>query len=203
MARKSLHRIGAQLLRPAPEHVLIDLQIPRRLRHADATLPDQSDRLNLNSRANTRLPMGHLQLQQSPFLGVHETGSRPVLPNTPMRHGAVAANVITALMDVADDIYVVLPIGARPIFRPNSIDPGWTASTHDVVGALTKRYGYAVVSGGKGSHVKLSKPGSKPIIIPGNRAVLTPGVVKDVLSTFGKIPISKLKEFLEGKLTNV
>src|SRR6202035_852725 len=47
MARKSLHRIGAQLLRPAPEHVLIDLQIPRRLRHADATLPDQSDRLNL------------------------------------------------------------------------------------------------------------------------------------------------------------
>src|ERR1700729_534926 len=31
----------------------------------------------LNSRANTRLPMGHLQLQQSPFLGVHKTRSRP------------------------------------------------------------------------------------------------------------------------------
>ena len=132
-----------------------------------------------------------------------QTLNGAVLPNTPMRHWAVAPNVITALMDVTDDIYVVLPIGARPIFRPTSIDPGWTASTHDVVGALTKRYGYAVVSGGKGSHVKLSKPGSKPIIIPGNRAVLTPGVVKEVLSTFGKIPISKLKEFLEGKLTNV
>src|ERR1700733_683173 len=47
MARKSLHGIGAQLLRPPPEHFLLDLQIPPRLRHADPTLPDQSDRLNL------------------------------------------------------------------------------------------------------------------------------------------------------------
>src|SRR6202020_2057684 len=31
----------------------------------------------LNSRGNTRLPMDHLQLHQTPFLGVHETGSRP------------------------------------------------------------------------------------------------------------------------------
>src|ERR1700722_12445644 len=47
MAGKSLHRIGAQLLRPAPEHVLMDLQIPRRLGHADPALLDQSDRFNL------------------------------------------------------------------------------------------------------------------------------------------------------------
>jgi hypothetical protein len=31
MARKSLHRIGAQFLRLAQEYVLMDLQIPRRL----------------------------------------------------------------------------------------------------------------------------------------------------------------------------
>src|SRR3984885_5221461 len=47
MARKSLHRIDVQLLRPTPEHVLMDLQIPRRLRHADPALPDQPNRLNL------------------------------------------------------------------------------------------------------------------------------------------------------------
>src|ERR1700727_13611 len=48
----------------------------------------------LNSRANTRLPMGHLQLQQSPFLGVHETGSRPLATaaaETGRQIGALAA----------------------------------------------------------------------------------------------------------------
>src|ERR1700729_1405146 len=52
-----------------------------RSRAACATLTPRSrisrTASTLNSRANTRLPMGHLQLQQSPFLGVHETGSRP------------------------------------------------------------------------------------------------------------------------------
>src|SRR3984885_3654336 len=52
-----------------------------RSRAACATLTPRSrisrTASTLNSRANTRLPMGHLQLQQTPFLGVHETGSRP------------------------------------------------------------------------------------------------------------------------------
>jgi hypothetical protein len=47
-------------------------------------------------------------------------------PTTPAEHWAIAPNVITALMDISDDIYVVLPVGARPIFRPTSIDPGAT-----------------------------------------------------------------------------
>jgi hypothetical protein len=71
-------------------------------------------------------------------------------PTTPAVHWAIAPNVITALMDISDDIYVVLPVGARPIFRPTSIDPGATISSHELVRALTMHHGYQQVTGGKG-----------------------------------------------------
>ena len=37
---------------------------------------------------------------------------------TPAGHWSVAPNLITALADITDDIYVVLPRGMQPIFRP-------------------------------------------------------------------------------------
>jgi hypothetical protein len=40
---------------------------------------------------------------------------------TPIGHWLIAPNVITSIMDIADDIYVILPRGVRPIFRPTSI----------------------------------------------------------------------------------
>jgi hypothetical protein len=110
---------------------------------------------------------------------------------------SVAQNMITALTD-NDDIYVVLPLGARPIFRPTSVDPGATTSTRILIGALTGHYGYAHVPSAK--HDKLSKPGTKPIILPRNRSVLSPGVVKDVLRKFGGYPISRLPDLLDGTL---
>ncbi len=77
-------------------------------------------------------------------------------PTTPTRHWAVAPKVITALMNILENIYVILPLGARPIFKPTSIDPGATVSSRDLVGALTKHHGYQqVAGGGKGSHIKL------------------------------------------------
>jgi hypothetical protein len=54
-----------------------------------------------------------------------------------MKHRAIAPNVITALMDISDDIYVVLPRGARPNFKPTSIDPGATISSRESVSVLT------------------------------------------------------------------
>jgi predicted RNA binding protein YcfA (HicA-like mRNA interferase family) len=108
--------------------------------------------------------------------------------------------MITALADITDEIYVVLPLGALPIFRPTSIDPGATVSTGALVGALTRHYGYEHVPGGKGSHVKLKKPGAQTIIIPGNRPVLSPGVVKHALEAIGGYPISKLPDLLQGRL---
>lgn len=44
-------------------------------------------------------------------------------PSTPIEYWAVAPNMITALKDITDEIYMILPQGARPIFRPTSIAP--------------------------------------------------------------------------------
>ena len=123
-----------------------------------------------------------------------------LMPATPATHWTIAPNVITALMDISDDIYVVLPLGARPIFRPTSIDPGATVSSRELVSALTKHHGYQEVPGGKGSHVKLTKPGAANIHIPGNRAAVSPGVVKQALNAIGGYPISRLPDLVAGRL---
>jgi hypothetical protein len=132
---------------------------------------------------------------QSQILGASLT------PRTPDASWSVAPNMITALADIGDNIYVVLPKGARPIFAPTWVDPGSTVSTKAMVGALTRHYGYRPSPGGKGSHVKLSKPGAPTIVLPGNRPVLSPGVVKQTLKTLGGYPISRLPEVLDGRLS--
>jgi hypothetical protein len=112
-------------------------------------------------------------------------------PTTMAGHWSVAPNMITALTDITDDIYVVLPRGARPIFSSTSVDPGATVSSRVLEGALTRHYG---------SHVKLAKPGAPTIIIPGNRPVLSPGVVKHALEAIGGYPLSRLPDLLDGRL---
>jgi predicted RNA binding protein YcfA (HicA-like mRNA interferase family) len=126
-----------------------------------------------------------------------------ILPTTDPKHWSVAPNMITALTDITDDIYVVLPQGAKPVFRTTSIDPGATVSTSGLVSALTKHYGYEHVEGGKGSHVKLKKPGSQTIIIPGNKLVLSPGIVKHALNAIGGYPISRVRDLIEGNLRQI
>jgi hypothetical protein len=121
-------------------------------------------------------------------------------PAMPLSNWSIAPNMITALTDITDNIYVVIPKGARPIFHPTSIDPGATVSTSALATALTKHYGYQNVPGGKGSHVKLKKPGAQTIILPGNRPVLSPGVVKNALAALGGHPISRLPDLLDGRL---
>ncbi len=121
-------------------------------------------------------------------------------PKGASRHWSVAPNMITALTDITDEIYVVLPRGARPIFPIAGIDPGATASSQELETALTRNHGYQKVPGGKGSHVKLNRPGSATIILPGNRRVVSPGVVKQVLRELGGYPISKLPDLIAGRL---
>ena len=145
-------------------------------------------------------------LTEAPYrIGLYELQSRvldgAMPPTTPAAHWSVAPNMITALTDITDDIYVVLPLGARPLFRPTSVDPGATVSTRDLERALTKHHGYQQVSGGKGSHVKLAKDGAPTIILPGNRPVLSPGVVKQALNAVGGYPISRLPDLLDGRLS--
>jgi hypothetical protein len=127
---------------------------------------------------------------------LHASLQPPMLPH----HWAVAPNMITSLTDLTDEIYVILPSGSRPIFRPGTIDPGPTASSAELIGALTRHYGYEKVPGGKGSHVKLARSRAPTIILPGNEAVLSPGVVKQALAAIGKYPLAKLPLLLEGRL---
>jgi predicted RNA binding protein YcfA (HicA-like mRNA interferase family) len=121
-------------------------------------------------------------------------------PSMPADEWRIAPHVITSLMNIDAQIYIVLGPGARPIFNPTHISPGATASTRELVRALERHYGYARVPGGKGSHQKLEKPGAKPIIIPGNRAVVSPNVVKQVLNELGGLPISALPDVLDGRV---
>lgn len=123
-----------------------------------------------------------------------------IVPTTPAEHWSLAPHVITSLMDIDDEIYVILPIGARPLFKPASISPGPTVSTQRLVGALTRHHGYQVTKGGKGSHVKLTKPGAPNIHLPGNRPVVSPGVVKQALNAIGGYPLSRLPDLLQGRL---
>lgn len=125
-----------------------------------------------------------------------------VMPSTPAGHWMIAPNMITALTDITDDIYVILPHKATPLFRPSTVDPGVTVSSRVLIGALKKHHGYAETTGGKGSHVKLVKDGCKPIVIPGGEPVLSPGVLKHALEVvMGKrMPNTRVTDLIKGTL---
>jgi predicted RNA binding protein YcfA (HicA-like mRNA interferase family) len=122
-------------------------------------------------------------------------------PKTPATHWSIAPKMITALMDIEHEIYVILPKGAEPLFKRTFIDPGFTTSTKELVRALTRYYGYTHVRGGKGSHVKLERHGAKrPIVLPGNRRNLSPGTIADALDALGGYKLRDLHQMLKGEL---
>lgn len=118
---------------------------------------------------------------------------------TPAGHCSIAPDRITSLAGIGDGLCAVLPQGVQPLFPPTGIDPGPTATTRVLAGALTRHYGYGVLPA-KGSHVKLKQPGASTLTLPGNRPVVSPGIVKQVLNAFGGYPISRLPDRLKGKL---
>lgn len=111
-----------------------------------------------------------------------------------------APGMSRGLMSIDREIYVVLPKHSKPIFRPSVLDPRLTVSTKDLITALIKHYGYTIVPGGKGSHMKLKRQGAPTIILPGNRSALSPGVIKQALDAIGGKSISQLSEMLSGQL---
>ena len=116
-------------------------------------------------------------------------------PTTPPNHWKVAPNMITALENIKSDIFIILPRGARPVFNPTWIAPGFTVSSHQLEDWCSHRHGFHRVAGGKGSHVKVKKDG-KSIIIPGNKKVLSPGIVKSALATIGGYSQAKVQDVL-------
>lgn len=117
------------------------------------------------------------------------------------KHWFVAPQMIRALAKITDEIWVILPSGApQPIFKTTSVSPGYTVSSRKLITALQTHHGYSQVPGGKGSHVKLKKPGRQTIHVPGNEKTLSPGVVRQALKAIGEYPISRLPDLLGGRL---
>ena len=122
-----------------------------------------------------------------------------VTPRQAPEDWVIAPQGLRSLYNVDKQIYLVLPNKAKPLFNSRNISPGHTASTREMVKALVRHYGYAEVSGGKGSHVKLKNNSGQVVILPGNRQVLTPGAIKQILRDVGgNLPMSGLRDFLEG-----
>ncbi len=124
-----------------------------------------------------------------------------ITPTTPPRHWQVSSDVIRSMMDITEEIYVVLPVGARPLFPVGSIDPRPGVSTAGMVKALERGWGCRVVPGGKGSHVKLRTPKGEQIILTGNQDVLAPKIVVQAMrKVMGpQANLASLDEFLSGE----
>ena len=67
-------RVGAVLLHPLAQHVLVDVQVAAGLRRRSPRSRPACTASILNSRLNFRLCI-HLRFHETPKLGVHQTGS--------------------------------------------------------------------------------------------------------------------------------
>ena len=123
-------------------------------------------------------------------------GSRPAA--TPENHWSVAQNMSKALGNISKEIYVIMPSSGKAIFPAKNFDPSSTTSSKELEKALIRHYGYNLVQGGKGSHVKLKKTGSATIILPGQRETLSKGAIKSALKAIGGYPLSRLPDVLVG-----
>lgn len=136
---------------------------------------------------------------------LHDLQSRvkdgAIKPSTPPKHWQVSSDVIRAMMDITEEIYVVLPIWARPLFPVGTIDPRPGISTAGMVKALERGWGCQVVPGGKGSHVKLRTPKGEQIILTGNQDVLAPKIVAQAMrKVMGpQANLHSLSEFLSAE----
>jgi len=81
--------------------------------------------------------------------------------------------------------HVLVPIGTTPIIPWFDRAPRpLVVSTKAMLKAL-RADGYEVVPGGKGSHIKLKKPGEPTLHLPANREALSPGVLRGVADALG------------------
>jgi predicted RNA binding protein YcfA (HicA-like mRNA interferase family) len=116
-------------------------------------------------------------------------------PAQPKADWDAAKRLLQSYYSLRSDIYTVVPKGGRPIL-PAKVLPK-TCSADDMVKIYRAR-GYSVVSGGKGSHVKLKKPGSPTMILPGNRKDLSPGVLNNALKNLGDYTIDDIDRLLRA-----
>ncbi|GMU80965.1 MAG: hypothetical protein AMXMBFR47_08360 [Planctomycetota bacterium] len=119
-------------------------------------------------------------------------------PEQPVDEWDEAPRLLQSIYDIRSQVCVVLRPGER-LFLPGRVIPA-SCSTRDMV-KLCSQAGYEQVRGaGKGSHVKLKKPGSRTIVLPGDRRDLSPGVISHALKILGGYSVADLPMLVSGKI---
>ncbi len=117
---------------------------------------------------------------------VRETSIHPVQPT---HEWDCAPRLTQSFFNIKSSIYVVVPMGAKPILPTNALP--LSCSTDQMV-RICRKKGYEVnKSAGKGSHIKLEKDGSAPVILP-HRKDLSITVLKNTLETIGGHRLTEL-----------
>lgn len=118
-------------------------------------------------------------------------------PTQPPDEWDLAPRLMQSFLNVKSRIWSIVPAG-RDSFLPTRVIPVPTCSTKEMI-QLFDRGGYAVVRGGKGSHVKLQKRGAATMILPGDRSQLSPGVASTALKLLGKFRLTDLPKLVSGR----
>jgi len=90
--------------------------------------------------------------------------------------------MLRSLYNFKSNIYTVVRKGKKSVI-PKNVFP-LTCSTRELV-KIFENKGYAVVPGGKGSHVKLKNAKGETMVLPGNRRDIPKGLLSAVLKTIG------------------
>jgi predicted RNA binding protein YcfA (HicA-like mRNA interferase family) len=93
---------------------------------------------------------------------------------------ALATNMTRSLFNLRANIYTIVPKGARTIL-PTNVSP--ITCTPQRMEKLAEAEGYRKVKGGKGSHIKMTKPNSPLVVIPTSRKDLATGTRKSLMKT--------------------
>lgn len=110
-----------------------------------------------------------------------------------------APHLMHSFFNVTDDLWTVVPRGKKHIV-PIKAAPVRVGSSKDTL-QLLQQLGYTIVSGGgKGSHIKLKKPGRQPVIVPANRENLSPGTGRNIAKAVGLGGLGLLQIALAGNL---
>jgi predicted RNA binding protein YcfA (HicA-like mRNA interferase family) len=117
-------------------------------------------------------------------------------PVQPIGEWNLAPRMTQSVFPVTSNIWTVVPKGARSRLPVKAVKPVRTCSTREMR-RLFESAGYSEVDGGKGSHLKLKKPGSPTMILPGDRNELSPGVAKTALRVLGDYRLADLPQLLK------
>jgi len=118
-------------------------------------------------------------------------------PSQPQWQWNVAPRLTQSFFNIKSNIWTVVPAGTSPILPTGALR--YTCSTADMT-KLYKAAGYTEDrSAGKGSHIRLRKPGRRPMTLP-NRRDLSPGVLNAALKELGGFRPEDLPSLIKGEI---